>query len=79
MTEKEIIVFSTKACPYCVMVKKYLEQKGVTFTEKDVGHDQEAAKYMIDTTNERGVPQLKIGDDWIIGFNKKRIDELLKL
>ena len=37
----EVLVYTTPSCPYCVMAKRLLSQKGVAFTEletPDVGH-----------------------------------------
>lgn len=78
MAEKKITVYSTNACPYCVMLKTYLKQKGVKFKEINVGEDHDAAMEMIRATGQQGVPQMKIDDKWVVGFNKPKIDELLK-
>ncbi len=78
MTEKNITIYSTNACPYCIMLKSYLKQKGIKFKEINVGEDQEAAMEMIRATGQQGVPQTKIGDKWVVGFNKPKIEALLK-
>ncbi|MFA5382761.1 MAG: glutaredoxin family protein [Candidatus Micrarchaeia archaeon] len=78
MAEKNIIVYSTNACPYCVMLKSYLKQKGIKFKEINVGEDEKAAMEMIRATGQQGVPQIKIDGKWIVGFNKPKIDEALK-
>ena len=33
-----IMVYSTETCPFCVLVKQYLKQKGVEFKEIDVSN-----------------------------------------
>lgn len=73
-----IKVYSTPTCPYCVQVKKYLEEKEVEFEDIDVSSDREAAKEMIKETGQRGVPVTEIDGQFIIGFNKAKIDELLE-
>ncbi len=76
---RDIKVYSTEACPYCVALKNFLEEKGIDFKEVNVSQDQEAAREMIEKTNQRGVPVLEADGQFIIGFNRKKIEELLNL
>ncbi|MFH1682967.1 MAG: glutaredoxin domain-containing protein [Candidatus Woesearchaeota archaeon] len=73
----KIKVYTTKTCPYCIMAKDYLREKGVEFEEVDVAADREAAKAMIEKSGQMGVPQIEINDKIIVGFNKAAIDEEL--
>jgi glutaredoxin 3 len=73
----KIIVYSTPTCPYCNLVKDYLNQKGIEFEEKDVSKDREAAREMIKKSGEMGVPQVEINGKIIVGFNRDAIDEEL--
>ncbi len=76
----KIIVYSTPTCPYCSLVKDYLNQKGVEFEEKDVSMDRVAAREMIERSGEMGVPQIDINGTIIVGFNRDAIDsELSKI
>ena len=76
----KIIVYSTPTCPYCNLVKDYLNQKGVEFEEKDVSMDRVAAREMIERSGEMGVPQIDINGTIIVGFNRDAIDsELSKI
>jgi glutaredoxin 3 len=74
----KIIVYSTPACPYCNLVKDYLNQKGIEFEEKDVSKDREAAREMIKRSGEMGVPQIDINGEIIVGFNRDAIDKELR-
>jgi glutaredoxin 3 len=73
----KIIVYSTPSCPYCHLVKDYLNEKGVEFEEKDVSVDRVAAREMIEKSGQMGVPQIIINDKVIVGFNRDAIDEEL--
>jgi len=75
----KVVVYSTPTCPYCFMTKQYLKSKGIDFEEVDVSKDIQAARYMVSQTGEIGVPQINIGGQWVIGFDKQRIDLLLNL
>lgn len=72
----EVTVYSTKNCPYCRMVKAFLEKQGVPYTNIDVGEDQEAAKKMVEISGQYGVPVSTIGEEIIIGFDAQRLNEL---
>lgn len=73
-----IKVYSTQTCPYCVIAKNYLKEKGIEFEDFDVNADEEKAHEMIEKSGQMGVPVLDINGKIIIGFNKKAIDEALK-
>ncbi len=72
----EVSVYSTKSCPYCRMVKAFLEKHGVAYTSIDVGEDREAAKRMIEISGQYGVPVTTVGDEVIVGFDPARFNEL---
>jgi len=60
------------------MVKNFLKEKEVEFEEIDVGSDKEKAQEMVEKSGQMGVPVVEIGGEMVVGFNKERIDELLK-
>ena len=59
------------------MVKEYLSQKGITYTEHDLSKDISKAREMVEKTGQMGVPVVIIDENIVIGFNRARIDELL--
>ncbi len=71
-------VFSTKTCPWCDKVKEYLDGLGVAYEAIDVGANREMAMEMVNRTGQRGVPVIEIGDSFVVGFDKPRLDEALK-
>ncbi|MBE3519753.1 MAG: glutaredoxin family protein [Firmicutes bacterium] len=76
--EHEVIVYSTPTCPWCSRAKAYLTQLGVPYEDKDVSRDVEAAREMVRISGQMGVPVLVIDGNVVVGFDKPRIDELLK-
>ena len=72
-----VSVYSTTSCPYCVMVEDYLKQKNVSFSDYDVGRDQNKASEMVRISGQTGVPVLSINGTIIVGFNKQAIDKAL--
>ncbi|MEW6294886.1 MAG: glutaredoxin domain-containing protein [Candidatus Diapherotrites archaeon] len=73
-----VIVYSTPTCPYCHMVKDYLKQKNVSFQDIDVARDQSKAQEMIKKSGQMGVPVIDIDGKIIIGFDRPRLEEILK-
>ena len=74
-----VTVFTTPSCPWCTRVKAYLRQNAVDFREVDVAKDEKAAQRMVARSGQMGVPQLDIDGRMIVGFDKPRIDQLLKI
>lgn len=72
-----IKIYSTPTCPYCVQVKKYLEEKNVQFEEFDVSKDRDAASEMINKSGQRGVPVIDVNGEIIVGFDKGKLDSLI--
>ncbi len=74
---KNVVVYSSNTCGYCVEAKKYLESIGVEYTEKNVSTDVQARKELM-AQGFMGVPVIFVDDEIVQGFDKKRLDELLK-
>jgi len=79
MADRKVIVYSTPTCPWCTRAKQYLKQAVVDFEEKDVSVDVKAAKEMVELTKQMGVPVIVIDGNPVVGFDKRRIDQLLGL
>ncbi len=59
------------------MAKEYFDTNGVQYTNYNVAEDLEKRKEMIDMTGQMGVPVIRINDDVIVGFDERKIKELL--
>ncbi len=77
MNKHNVIVYSTPTCPYCVMAKKYLTDKGQEFKDVDVSQDMASAREMVEKSGQMGVPVIDIDGKIIIGFQPEAFDELL--
>jgi alkyl hydroperoxide reductase subunit F len=72
----KVTVYSTQNCPYCRMVKAFLERQGVDYLPVDVGTDKEQAKKMIELSGQYGVPVVRVDDEVIVGYDAQRLNEL---
>ena len=79
MTNKQVIIFSTPTCSWCRKVMGYLKENNVKFKEVDVSRDQKAARDMVRKSGQQGVPQIWINNYPIVGFDKAKIDRMLKI
>lgn len=79
----DITVFSTTTCPYCIMLKNYLQEKNVAFEEKQVDQDDKARDEMLaDSGGFMGVPfTIIVKDDGsketVVGFDKGKFESIL--
>jgi glutaredoxin-like YruB-family protein len=74
---KKVIVYSTPTCPYCIRLKKFLDEGDIAYENKDVSSDEAAKKEMVDKSKQMGVPVVDIEGDIIVGFDKDRISAAL--
>lgn len=73
-----ITVYTTPTCGFCKMVKQYLKSKEVEFETKDVTSDESAYKEIVDKSGQLGVPVLDIDGTIIVGFDRPKIDLVLR-
>lgn len=77
-------IFSSTTCPYCKMLKSYLTEKNIPFTEKLVDMDEKAKEEMLSVSGGfLGVPFTVITKDGgssetIIGFDKGKLESILQ-
>ncbi|MDR3354510.1 MAG: glutathione S-transferase N-terminal domain-containing protein [Synergistaceae bacterium] len=74
----EVVVYSTKSCPWCVKAKSYLDSLKVSYESVDVGSNKEAAREIVEKTRQQGVPVIKVGERYIVGFDQNAIQGALK-
>ena len=73
-----IRVYSTPGCTGCRAVKEFLRSRNLEFTEVDLATDEDARILVIEKTGYIGSPVVQIGDEFIIGFDKKKMEKLLQ-
>ncbi len=77
MKKHDIKIYSTPTCHYCTEAKSYLKEKGIAFTEIDVGARKEMIKEMVEKSGQMGVPVIDIDGTIIVGFRQDLIDASL--
>tara|TARA_Y100000034_G_C6825163_1_gene371984 strand:- start:266 stop:685 length:420 start_codon:yes stop_codon:yes gene_type:complete len=76
---KKVTIYSTSWCGWCVKAKKFLDDYGVTYTEKDVENEEDRTELVkfakkIGYNGEMdAVPLIIIDNHIIVGFNAKEL------
>ncbi|MBU0476694.1 glutathione S-transferase N-terminal domain-containing protein [Patescibacteria group bacterium] len=72
-------LFVTVACPYCFTLKEFLKEHNIEFEEIDVSRDEKLKEELIEKTGKMEVPVIEIDGEVVVGFDKKKINELLNI
>lgn len=73
-----VIIYSTPTCAFCKTEKQYLDHLGVSYIVKDVEEDASAMEELIAKSNQQAVPVTDIDGVIIRGFDRLKIDTILK-
>ena len=79
MSVKEVKVYSTPTCPYCSMVKKFLDDNGISYQDVNVAEDREALDDIVNRSGQMGVPVIDIDGELVVGYNQVQLKEKLEL
>ena len=67
---KQIEIYTTPYCPYCIAAKELLKRRGAAFTEIDVSRDNQRRAEMTQRANGGyTVPQIFIGATHVGGWD----------
>ena len=74
-----IKIYSSPTRPFCYVLKNYLKEKGFEFEEIDISKETAKREELIKKTGLATLPVVEINGQLIVGFDKKKIDEILKI
>jgi glutaredoxin len=60
------------------MAKRYLDDKGIKYSVKDVETDPAFAQESVTKSGQTGIPVIDIDGQIIVGFDRPRIDAALQ-
>lgn len=66
---KKILIYTTSTCPYCILAKKLLQDKKLSYIEIPVDLNDEEREKMIARSGRRTVPQIFIDEELIGGYD----------
>ena len=62
----EVVMYSTRFCPYCIRARMLLDNKNITYTEIRVDEQTDQRSVMEQRAQRTSVPQIFI-DDYHVG------------
>ena len=75
--ESPIVLYSTPDCDACGMMREYLNETGLPYTEVNVADDVAAQEQMRGQVGSLSVPSLAVGDRVLTGYNRGAMETLL--
>lgn len=72
-------IYSTPTCIYCKMAKEFFQKKNIEFQDLNVAEDTNVRDEMIKRSNQMGVPVIDIDGQIVVGFDQRKIEELLNI
>lgn len=73
---KQVVIYTTSHCPYCIQAKQYFAKKGVAYREVDV-ETSAIGKQEFRRLGGNGVPLIMVNGTKVDGFDQKELDRLL--
>ena len=79
----KITIYSTKTCPYCHMLRRWLDDKSIDYTNYNVDENPLAAQAMVNLSGQMGVPfsTVEYGAgkiEKIVGFDRPKFEAIFK-
>ncbi len=73
-----VTLYTGPACPYCLLVKRYLDANAVEYREVDVSKDRAARAELEKISGQTGVPVVDIEGTAVVGFSIAKLREALR-
>ena len=75
---KKVIVYKAEWCHWCHTAIAFLEKHKIPFEAKDV-EDEANADECMKKSGQGGIPVIDIDGQILVGFDEKKLKELLKI
>lgn len=73
-----VTIYTTPTCAFCHVLKEYLHDNNVKFTEKNIVSDNAAQQWVVEHTGRTAVPVSDIDGKVVVGFDRRQIEAVLK-
>ncbi len=73
-----VTIYGAEWCPPCHTAKAYLNSREIAYEYIDVDKNQDAGREVAMKTGWTAIPIIKIGNEYIMGFDRQKIDEALR-
>jgi glutaredoxin 3 len=69
LTVNKIELYTTPFCPFCVMAKKFFDQRSIKYTDHDVSRNNTLRDKVSRANNWRTVPMIIVNGEFIGGYD----------
>ncbi len=76
-TQEIPVIYSAVWCPYCVVLEKFLDSKGIDYEKRDVDEPGVREEMNKRTNGNQTIPTMFIGDEFWVNPSKQIIVEKL--
>jgi len=73
----EVKMYMTPTCHWCQKAKEWLKKNKISFQELDLSESDTYRDELIEKSHQMAIPVFDIDGQIIIGFDEKRMEELL--
>src|SRR5438128_11020254 len=73
----DLTLYSRAMCSWCIDAKDFLQARGYTFTEVDVGRNRAAYEEMKGLSDQSYVPTLVAGEEVLANFAVHQLEKFL--
>jgi glutaredoxin len=74
----KVVMYVIPICPYCRQAKKFLQQRGIPFEERNILFHRKYRQEFERLTTVMTVPVTTFGDQVVIGYDKGKFEQALK-
>ena len=74
----QITIYGAEWCQPCHMAKDYLKSQKIDYQYVNVDEDREAGQAVAMKTGWNAIPIIKIGDEYMLGFERVKLDQALR-
>ena len=76
-SQARVVMYSTEWCGYCKQARRFLDSKGIAFTEYDIDTSAEGRK-AYEALGGRGIPMLDVNGALLRDFAPEQIEAALE-
>ncbi len=76
-SKTKVTIYGAEWCPPCHMAKNYLKGRGIAYDYVNIDEEQEKGIEVAQKTGWTAIPIIKIGEEYMLGFDRPKIDAAL--
>ncbi len=75
----KVKIYTSPVCTYCHILKIFLKKNNISFEEIDILEKKQEAEKIFEQTGKKTLPITFIDNNLVVGYDTKRIKELLNI